>query len=53
MTTQWFSPTELTVSMEGEGLDPEKVVVRDERGRVVALNLPTKKLVVMSNHQVR
>ncbi|KAH7107013.1 acyltransferase-domain-containing protein [Auriculariales sp. MPI-PUGE-AT-0066] len=52
VTTQWFSPTEFTVSMEGDLLKPEDVVVRDTNGRVVSLNLPTKKLVVMSNHQV-
>lgn len=52
LTGQWFAPTELTLSMEGDYLDPEKVLVRDASGSIVRLDLPSK-LVVMSNHQVR
>lgn len=52
LTTQWFSPTEITLSFEGDNIDLEKVLVRDTNGRLVGLNFPSK-LVVMGNHQVR
>jgi len=54
---QWFSPTQLNISFEREGNgrfteeEIESIVVKDEAGRVVALNLPTKS-VVIANHQV-
>ncbi|EJD52157.1 acyltransferase-domain-containing protein [Auricularia subglabra TFB-10046 SS5] len=52
LTTQWFSPTEITVSMEGDNLKPEEVLVYNKKGRLVALNLPTNRVVVMANHQI-
>lgn len=51
LVTQLFAPTEVTLSLEGENLQPEKVLVRDSDGRLVGFNFP-KKLVVMGNHQV-
>jgi hypothetical protein len=55
---QWFAPTELNVSFEREGKgrfteeEVNSIVVRDKLGRVIALNLPTKSVVV-ANHQVQ
>ncbi|KAF9036424.1 hypothetical protein BDZ89DRAFT_1011267 [Hymenopellis radicata] len=54
---QWFSPTSLSVTFETEGKgrfsqeDIENIVVRNERGGVVSLNLPTK-FVMIANHQI-
>jgi hypothetical protein len=55
---QWFAPTKLHITFERDGLgqftkeDMENVVVRDHKGEVVSLNLPTK-FVLIANHQVR
>ncbi|KAG6831269.1 hypothetical protein H0H92_011779 [Tricholoma furcatifolium] len=54
---QWFAPTKLNVTFETEGKgrfsaeEIESMVVRDDAGDVVSLNLPTK-FVLISNHQV-
>jgi 1-acyl-sn-glycerol-3-phosphate acyltransferase len=54
---QWFSPTTLHVSFEREGRgcfteeEIRSITVKDKAGQVVALNLPTK-TVVIANHQV-
>ncbi|KAI0361798.1 acyltransferase-domain-containing protein [Trametes cingulata] len=54
---QWFAPTKLVLSFETEGLGkftPEEIetlVERDNHGKVVALNLP-KKAVLIANHQI-
>lgn len=54
---QWFAPTKLSITFEMEGKgrfseeDINRVVVRNEAGEVVSLNLPTK-FVLISNHQV-
>ncbi|KAG6900157.1 hypothetical protein C0993_002086 [Termitomyces sp. T159_Od127] len=53
----WFAPTSLRISFETEGKgsfsaeDIEKLVVRNEAGDVISLNLPTK-FVLISNHQI-
>ena len=58
LSSQWFAPTELVISFETEGqgkFTPEEIdglVERDSSGRVIALNLP-KKTVLIGNHQVR
>ena len=51
LVCQWFSPTRMLVSFEGENLREEDVVIRDSSGRVTKLNLP-EKLVLIANHQV-
>ncbi|KAF8591904.1 acyltransferase-domain-containing protein [Ramaria rubella] len=48
---QWFSPTRMLVTFEGNNLREEDVVVRDTDGRVTKLNLP-EKLVLIANHQI-
>ncbi|KAG6897332.1 hypothetical protein C0992_002390 [Termitomyces sp. T32_za158] len=54
---QWFAPTSLRLSFETEGKgsfsaeDVENLVVRNEAGDVISLNLPTK-FVLISNHQI-
>lgn len=48
---QWFAPTSLVVTSEGDN-GIEEVVVRDETGRVTELKLPPQ-VVMMPNHQVR
>ena len=58
LSSQWFAPTELVISFETEGqgkftqAEIDKLVVRDASGRVVALDLP-RKTVLIANHQVR
>jgi hypothetical protein len=52
LVCQWFSPTRMLVTFEGDNLKEEDVVIRDSRGRVTRLNLP-EKLVLIANHQVR
>lgn len=58
LSSQWFAPTELVISFETEGqgrFTPEEIaslVERDKGGRVVALRLP-RKTVLIANHQVR
>jgi hypothetical protein len=47
---QWFAPTSLVVTCEGDN-GVEEVVVRDEQGRVTELRLPPQ-VVMMPNHQV-
>lgn len=55
---QWFAPTKLVITFERQGKgrfteeEIQRVVVKDEAGQVVALNLP-KKFVLIANHQVR
>ncbi|PSR85826.1 hypothetical protein PHLCEN_2v5302 [Hermanssonia centrifuga] len=55
--TQIFAPTTLVVSFEREGLgrfsekEIKEIVERDEAGKVVALRLP-QKAVMIANHQV-
>lgn len=54
---QWFAPTKLVVTFETEGQgrfsdeEIQKLIQRDETGRVIALNLP-QKTVLIANHQV-
>ncbi|KAF7310681.1 Lysocardiolipin acyltransferase [Mycena chlorophos] len=54
---QWFAPTKLRITFETEGKGKlsteqiERIAVKDERGNVVSLNLPTK-FVYISNHQI-
>lgn len=58
LVTQWFAPTRMSITFEREGLgrfteqEIEQVVVRNMDGEVVALNLPSKSILV-ANHQVR
>ncbi|EJF66552.1 hypothetical protein DICSQDRAFT_142143 [Dichomitus squalens LYAD-421 SS1] len=57
LMSQWFAPTILVLSFETEGqgkFTPEEIeglVERNSDGRVIALNLP-KKSVLIANHQV-
>jgi hypothetical protein len=54
---QWFAPTTLKITFEREGKgrvteeEAEKLVIRNKKGQVERLNLPTK-FVLISNHQV-
>lgn len=54
---QWFAPTRISITFEqeGQGKFTEKeighIVERDASGRVVALHLPSK-AVLIANHQV-
>lgn len=54
---QWFAPTTLVISFETEGPgrftedEIDHIIERDEKGRVVALQLP-QKMVLVANHQV-
>ena len=54
---QWFAPTKLKVTFETEGMGaftPEEIkryIVRDKNGKPIALDLPTK-FVLIANHQV-
>ncbi|KAK0456264.1 acyltransferase-domain-containing protein [Armillaria borealis] len=54
---QWFAPTKLIVSFEttGQGSftpeDIDRIIVKDKKGDVVSLNLPTK-FVMIANHQI-
>ncbi|KAH9944525.1 uncharacterized protein BXZ73DRAFT_87406 [Epithele typhae] len=56
LASQWFGPTKLIISFETEGQgkftreEIERLVVRDSGGRVIALDLP-RKTVVIGNHQ--
>ena len=58
LSSQWFGPTQFVVSFETEGqgaFSPEEIeglVQRDGSGKVIALGLP-KKTVLIANHQVR
>ena len=58
LSSQWFAPTELVISFETEGqgkftqAEIDALVVRDTSGKVVALDLP-RKTVLIANHQVR
>ncbi|KAI0778024.1 acyltransferase-domain-containing protein [Trametes elegans] len=57
LSCQWFAPTKLVLSFETDGLgkfapeEIESLVQRDSEGKVTALNLP-QKTVVIANHQV-
>jgi hypothetical protein len=54
---QWFAPTRLSITFEREGQGRfseeqiEQIVIRNTKGKVVALKLPTKS-VLIANHQV-
>lgn len=54
---QWFAPTRVSITFEreGQGMFTEEeighIVERDTSGRVVALHLPSK-AVLIANHQV-
>lgn len=56
--TQWFAPTQLSITFEREGQGRfsdeaiEQIVVRNTDGKVIALKLPTKSILI-ANHQVR
>ena len=58
LMNQWFAPTKLSITFEteGQGRFTEKeilsMVERDASGKVIALHLPSK-CVIISNHQVR
>ncbi|KAJ3551374.1 hypothetical protein NM688_g4742 [Phlebia brevispora] len=55
--SQLFAPTTMIISFERDGVgricqeDIDRMVVRDETGRVLALNLP-QKAVLIANHQI-
>jgi hypothetical protein len=55
---QWFAPTKLRLTFEQKGkgrfsqADIDSMAVKDQNGKLVYLNLPTKS-VLISNHQVR
>ena len=48
---QWFAPTKVLITLEGDNIKDEDFIVKDEVGNVVGLKLP-EKLVIMANHQV-
>ncbi|KAJ4486373.1 acyltransferase-domain-containing protein [Lentinula aciculospora] len=54
---QWFSPTNLQITFEASGMGAvpqdvvESIVVRDKKGNVVSLDLPSK-FVYIANHQI-
>lgn len=54
---QWFAPTKLRVTFETQGSgkfskeEIERIVVKNAKGEVAFLNLPTK-FVLTANHQV-
>ena len=54
---QWFAPTKLRITFETQGLGsftPEQInsyIIRDADGKVIALDLPTK-FILIANHQV-
>ena len=52
--SQIFAPTKLriTVDPDDDELDLDKIVVRDENGTPVGIDLP-QRMVIISNHQVR
>ncbi|KAI0757160.1 acyltransferase-domain-containing protein [Daedaleopsis nitida] len=57
LSSQWFAPTQFVISFETEGqgaFSPEEIeglVQRDGSGKVIALGLP-KKTVLIANHQI-
>ncbi|KAF8140072.1 acyltransferase-domain-containing protein [Boletus edulis] len=57
LMNQWFAPTKLSITFETEGQgkfteeEIQNVVERDGSGKVIALHLPSKS-VIISNHQV-
>ncbi|KAJ7293311.1 acyltransferase-domain-containing protein [Mycena rebaudengoi] len=54
---QWFAPTKLIVTFEKEGKgkfteeEIQRIVVKNQDGEVVSLNLPTR-VILIANHQV-
>jgi len=54
---QWFAPTKFRITFETQGLgsftpeDINRYVIRDTHGEVIALDLPTK-FVLIANHQI-
>ncbi|KAJ3557436.1 hypothetical protein NP233_g11742 [Leucocoprinus birnbaumii] len=54
---QWFAPTRLRITFETQGPgkfskeEIERVAVRNSKGEVISLNLPTK-FVLTANHQI-
>ncbi|KIM48017.1 hypothetical protein M413DRAFT_218056 [Hebeloma cylindrosporum] len=57
LMSQWFAPTKLVVTFETQGMGrftPEEIdlcLIKDSDGKPVALNLPTK-FVLIANHQI-
>lgn len=57
LMSQWFAPTRLSITFEKEGLGRfsdeqiEQTIVRNTDGKVVALKLPTKSILI-ANHQM-
>ncbi|KAF9270418.1 acyltransferase-domain-containing protein [Marasmius fiardii PR-910] len=57
LMSQWFSPTKLVITFETKGQgalteeEIENIIVKNEKGEVVSLNLP-QKFVYIANHQV-
>jgi hypothetical protein len=57
LMTQWFAPTRLSITFEREGQgcfseeQIEQIIVRNTEGKVTALKLPTKSILI-ANHQV-
>jgi 1-acyl-sn-glycerol-3-phosphate acyltransferase len=57
LMNQWFAPTKVSITFETEGQgkftedDIRNIVERDLSGKVIALHLPSK-CVIISNHQV-
>ncbi|KAI5991617.1 acyltransferase-domain-containing protein [Pisolithus albus] len=57
LMNEWFAPTSLSITFETQDKgkftleEIQQIVQRDATGKVVALNLPPK-LVIISNHQV-
>lgn len=52
--SQLFAPTKIVISCsdeDGNYLDPEKLVKRNQNGRIIDINLPDRS-VWISNHQV-
>ncbi|KAF9015357.1 acyltransferase-domain-containing protein [Cyathus striatus] len=57
LMSQWFAPTKLAITFETQGKgrfnpeDLQSIVIKNEQGEVVALDLPTK-FVLTANHQI-
>jgi 1-acyl-sn-glycerol-3-phosphate acyltransferase len=57
LMNQWFAPTRLSITFEREGQGRfsdeqiEQIVVRNTKGKVLALKLPTKSILI-ANHQM-
>ncbi|CAK5280114.1 unnamed protein product [Mycena citricolor] len=57
LMNQWFAPTKLIITFERDGTgrftdeEIERIVVKDDSGNVVALDLPNR-FILIANHQV-